>query len=64
MGGLASGFTVRRSERVFYGLSYGGKTAMVPAPWSQTMLSICSADFNWSVEERLDLEPLQLCLVQ
>ena len=36
------------SERVgFYGLSYGGKTAMrVPALLNRYCLSICSADFN------------------
>jgi len=38
---------VDRERIAFYGLSYGGKTAMrVPALVEQYCLSICSADFN------------------
>jgi len=39
----------------FYGLSYGGKTAMrVPALLDRYCLSICSADFNEWVDEMRD----------
>jgi dienelactone hydrolase len=38
---------VDRDKMAFYGLSYGGKTAMrVPAILKQYCLSICSGDFN------------------
>lgn len=48
-------------ERIaFYGLSYGGKTAMrVPALLSDYCLSICSGDFNeWIWKTVSDREPL------
>ena len=43
---------VDRERIAFYGLSYGGKTAMrVPALLPDYCLSICSADFNeWAVK--------------
>ena len=41
----------------FYGLSYGGKTAMrVPAVLDRYCLSICSADFNDWVRKNADTE--------
>jgi dienelactone hydrolase len=44
---LASLPQVDRERIAFYGLSYGGKTAMrVPAVVEEYCLSICSADFN------------------
>ena len=50
-------------ERIgFYGLSYGGKTAMrVPALVTDYCLSICSADFNeWVWKNASTRHPLQL----
>ena len=44
---LASQPFVDPARRAFYGLSYGGKTAMrVPAVLEEYCLSICSADYN------------------
>ena len=44
-------------ERIaFYGLSYGGKTAMrVPALVTDYCLSICSADFNEWIEKNASI---------
>jgi dienelactone hydrolase len=49
---LASRADVDPARIAFYGLSYGGKTAMrVPAILGGYCLSICSADFNeWAVK--------------
>ncbi|MBM4035996.1 MAG: hypothetical protein FJ291_30045 [Planctomycetes bacterium] len=46
------------SQRIgFYGLSYGGKTAMrVPALVPRYCLSICSADFNEWVKKNVTIE--------
>jgi dienelactone hydrolase len=46
------------SERIgFYGLSYGGKTAMrVPAVLDRYCLSICSGDFNEWVRKNVSIE--------
>ena len=48
----------------FYGLSYGGKTAVrVPPLLDQYALSICSGDFNeWIWKVSRDDAPLLLCL--
>ena len=48
----------------FYGLSYGGKSAMrIPALVTDYALSICSADFNeWVRKNASTPTPLQLCL--
>ena len=45
------------AERIgFYGLSYGGKTAMrVPALLDGYALSICSADFNEWIVKKCDI---------
>ena len=46
------------AERIgFYGLSYGGKTAMrVPAVLERYALSICSADFNEWVQKNVTVD--------
>ena len=48
----------------YYGLSYGGKTAMrVPPLVTDYCLSICSADFNeWVDKNASTREPAQLRL--
>jgi dipeptidyl aminopeptidase/acylaminoacyl peptidase len=44
---LASQDFVDPSRMAFYGLSYGGKTAMrIPQVIDRYCLSICSADYN------------------
>lgn len=48
---------VDRERIAFYGLSYGGKTAMrVPAILTQYCLSICSGDFNEWVVKNTNLD--------
>ena len=61
---LASLPQVDPQRIAFYGLSYGGKTAMrVPPLVTNYCMSICSADFNRvGVEERLDARTVQLRL--
>jgi len=54
---LATLPNVDASRIAFYGLSYGGKTAMrVPAILKAYCLSICSADFNEWVVKNTNLE--------
>ncbi len=50
------------SRIAFYGLSYGGKSAMrIPPLVKNYCLSICSADFNeWVWKNAFDAEPVQL----
>lgn len=49
---------VDSSRLAFYGLSYGGKTAMrVPAILKDYCLSICSADFNEWIGKNVAREP-------
>ncbi len=54
------------SRIAFYGLSYGGKSAMrIPPLVENYCLSICSADFNeWVWKNAFDPQPIQLCLVK
>src|SRR5207302_3887486 len=48
---------VAADRMAFYGLSYGGKTAMrVPAVLPKYCLSICSGDFNEWVWKNVNLE--------
>ena len=48
---------VDRDRMAFYGLSYGGKTAMrVPAVLTNYCLSICSADFNEWIRKNVTTE--------
>lgn len=48
---------VDKSRMAFYGLSYGGKTAMrVPAVVTDYCLSICSGDFNDWVRKNVSIE--------
>lgn len=55
---LASLPCVDRQRIAFYGLSYGGKTAMrVPALVTDYCLSICSADFNEWVWKNASTNP-------
>ncbi len=54
---LASLPLVDRARIGFYGLSYGGKTAMrVPAVLDRYCLSICSADFNEWVQKNVTVD--------